>query len=324
MIGRIRTIKPEFFKHGDLFDAEVETGLPLRLAFAGIWCLCDREGRFVWKPREMKLDVLPHDDVDFSRVLDALATRGFLVKYASGGKVYGWVPSFTTHQVINNRESKSIIPAFEPELALETDASSTREARVSHATTTPLKGKGREGKGTEGKGTERFITRHDDVSVLEPSEDSLPTPTPPEEEDSLRLPVTGSPEKEQEATPWFEDGVSETRELREVAMRLAATRIRSKDNPFPYRKVTPKAAARILKALEPCPTKRDLDLFWQNWGNYHARRTKPYDRPEQTIENWARKEEPTWERLKRHEEAVARNSRGAHDNIPTWTPGGAA
>lgn len=148
--------------------------------------------------------------------------------------------------------------------------------------------------------------------------------TPPEEEDSLRLPVTGSPEKEQEATPWFEDGVSETRELREVAMRLAATRIRSKDNPFPYRKVTPKAAARILKALEPCPTKRDLDLFWQNWGNYHARRTKPYDRPEQTIENWARKEEPTWERLKRHEEAVARNSRGAHDNIPTWTPGGAA
>jgi uncharacterized protein YdaU (DUF1376 family) len=157
-----------------------------------------------------------------------------------------------------------------------------------------------------------------------PESASSGTTTPPEEEDSLRLPVTGSPEKEKEATPWFEDGVSETRELREVAMRLAATRIRSKDNPFPYRKVTPKAAARILKALDPCPTKRDLEIFWQGWMDYHAKRVKFYSRPEAAIETWARDREPKWAQLKRHEEAVARNSRGAHDNIPTWTPGGAA
>jgi hypothetical protein len=107
-------------------------------------------------------------------------------------------------------------------------------------------------------------------------------------------------------------------------MRLAATRIRSKDNPFPYRKVTPKAAARILKALDPCPTKRDLEIFWQGWMDYHAKRVKFYSRPEAAIETWARDREPKWAQLKRHEEAVARNSRGAHDNIPTWTPGGAA
>jgi hypothetical protein len=34
-MARIRTIKPEFFRHGGLFDAEIETGLPLRVAFAG-------------------------------------------------------------------------------------------------------------------------------------------------------------------------------------------------------------------------------------------------------------------------------------------------
>ncbi|GAA4169527.1 hypothetical protein [Shinella granuli] len=82
-MARIRTIKPEFFKHEGIFDAEQETGLPLRLAFAGLWTQCDREGRFAWRPRQLKVDILPYDELDFLRVLDALATRGFIVKYAS-------------------------------------------------------------------------------------------------------------------------------------------------------------------------------------------------------------------------------------------------
>jgi hypothetical protein len=73
-MGRIRTIKPEFFKHSGLFDGERETGLPLRLGFAGLWTCCDREGRFKWRPRELKLDALPYDECDFSLVLDALAS----------------------------------------------------------------------------------------------------------------------------------------------------------------------------------------------------------------------------------------------------------
>ena len=74
VVARIRTIKPEFFRHAGLFDLEQETGLPLRVAFAGLWTAADREGRFAWKPRELKLDCLPFDLVDFSRVLDALST----------------------------------------------------------------------------------------------------------------------------------------------------------------------------------------------------------------------------------------------------------
>jgi uncharacterized protein YdaU (DUF1376 family) len=149
--------------------------------------------------------------------------------------------------------------------------------------------------------------------------------TPPEEEDSLRLPVTGSPEKEQEATPWFEDGVSETRELREAAAKVAATRIRSRSKQFPYRGISVADAKRVLKALAPCPSPEDARLFWDSWYAYHADRTKPpYTQLGQAVENWARKRTVEWARLKRHEEAVARNSRGAYDNIPTWTPGGAA
>lgn len=152
-MARIRTIKPEFFRHGGLFDAERETGLPLRVAFAGLWCAADREGRFKWKPRELKLDALPFDEVDFSRVLDALATRGHIVKYASDGQEFGFIPSWHEHQVINNRETGSSLPA-PTETSIET-TTSTREARVRHASGTDEEreehaaqgeGKGREGK----------------------------------------------------------------------------------------------------------------------------------------------------------------------------------
>jgi hypothetical protein len=43
---RIRTVKPEFFKHEKLFDLEKETGLPIRLAWVGLFAISDREGRF--------------------------------------------------------------------------------------------------------------------------------------------------------------------------------------------------------------------------------------------------------------------------------------
>jgi hypothetical protein len=145
-LGRIRTIKPEFFSHYDLYIAEVESKLPLRVAFAGLWTLADREGRFKWEVERLKIGCLPYDKLDFSRVLDALVTRGFIVKYASNGRLYGVIPTFLEHQVINNREKPSAIPS-----PLEAD-SSTRGAREGDAWGTPLGNALVEGKGREGKG----------------------------------------------------------------------------------------------------------------------------------------------------------------------------
>lgn len=164
-MGRIRTVKPDFFKHYDLYRAEIDHRLPLRLAYAGLWTVCDREGRFKWKPHDLKTDILPHDAVDFSRVLDALVTRGWVVKYEHDGEHYGFVPTFVDHQVINNRESKSIIPppprdwkknrqinmdfhASGTRPARDDDASGTRGPREGHASWG--EGKGKEGKGKEG------------------------------------------------------------------------------------------------------------------------------------------------------------------------------
>lgn len=157
-MARIRTIKPDFFRHEGLFEAEREEGLPLRVAFAGLWTAADREGRFAWSPRALKLDCLPYNDVDFARVLDALATRAFIVKYAVDGREFGHIPSWHEHQVINNREKASAIPDPNENNRL------TCAPRVDHACATPLVQGQAEGKGKEGKG--RNSGRVHDATVL--------------------------------------------------------------------------------------------------------------------------------------------------------------
>ena len=107
---RIRTIKPEFFVHEELFDAEARAGLPLRVAFSGLWCAADREGRFQWRPRSLKLGILPYDDLDFEDVLHALEAAGFIRSYVVGGKKFAEIPSWHDHQSVNLREKSSRIP----------------------------------------------------------------------------------------------------------------------------------------------------------------------------------------------------------------------
>lgn len=137
-MARIRTIKPEFFDHVGLFDAEQETGLPLRLAYIGLWTQADREGRFIYEPRRLKARILPFDDVDFLRVLDALTTRGFIQTYEIAEKKYAFIPSWHDHQSINNKEKESSLPSppcddVSTDQQKGTYAIATREPRVDDA-----------------------------------------------------------------------------------------------------------------------------------------------------------------------------------------------
>lgn len=109
-MARKRLISPEFFTHGALYDAEEATGLPLRLAFAGLWTASDRRGLFVWKPRELKLAILPYDPVDFDHVLHALEQSGFVRRYVVDGKTYGVIPSFRRWQTFHKHEKASNLP----------------------------------------------------------------------------------------------------------------------------------------------------------------------------------------------------------------------
>jgi hypothetical protein len=105
-MARIRTVKPEFFKHYDLFKAEEECGLPLRVAFSGLWCCADKEGRFKWQPAQLKLDVLPYDDVNFEDVLNVLERHEFIVKYSVDNKWFGCIPTLPEHQRFSGKEAQ--------------------------------------------------------------------------------------------------------------------------------------------------------------------------------------------------------------------------
>jgi hypothetical protein len=108
-VSRTRLIKPSFFKHYELYQAEVESGLPLRVAYAGLWTVTDRAGRFRWKG-DIKTDVLPYDPHDILAVLDALERYGFVRHYVVAGKRYGFIPSFHEHQSFHKTERASTLP----------------------------------------------------------------------------------------------------------------------------------------------------------------------------------------------------------------------
>lgn len=169
-MARIRTVKPELFRHHDLFTLEKETGLPVRLAFIGLLTVADREGRFKWRPEEVKLDVLPYDhDIDFSRVLDALATRGFVKRYEVDGRFFGVITQFKAHQHINGRESDSRLP---PPPSDSKETTSTREPRVDDVTQTCTWGKGK------GKGKDIYIADERERPIFEESEIDSVDPYP--------------------------------------------------------------------------------------------------------------------------------------------------
>jgi len=168
-LARIRTVKPEFFRHEGLQDLErTHPGKYPMLVFMGLWGHCDKLGRLELNARMLKLDILPFLDFDMGETLELLCEAGFVRKYDSGSKCYGEIPSFTSHQRIGGKEldapEKHPAPPWE---ASGTHRGSTGEAPGTHrGSTGEATGKHRgstgeapgkhpgaqEGKGREGNG----------------------------------------------------------------------------------------------------------------------------------------------------------------------------
>lgn len=151
-MARIRTIKPEFFTSDDIVALP-----PLsRLFYVSLWCEADREGRLEWKPSTFKRRYFPDEKCTVDELCDPLISGGLVVLYEVDGVQYAHIPRFKKHQVINSRESDSVIPA-PPDHA----CSGVNHAcsRVNDACVT--RESGREGKGREGK--EHASRRDDDV-----------------------------------------------------------------------------------------------------------------------------------------------------------------
>lgn len=106
-MARIRNIKPSFFRHEELQQLEVDhPGKYIMLVFIGLWGHCDSNGNFEFKPKTLKLDILPFIEFDMADTLKILLDNKFFETYEVKGRVYGSIPTFNTHQRLSGKEVK--------------------------------------------------------------------------------------------------------------------------------------------------------------------------------------------------------------------------
>lgn len=116
-MARMRTLKHEFFQH----DGLSELPRDVRLMFAGLWTLADRDGRLVDRPKKIKFSLFPGDTDVTPEVVDqwlwALANHWerFVVRYEVDGERFIEVRNFRHHQRPHPHESPSEIPASDVE-----------------------------------------------------------------------------------------------------------------------------------------------------------------------------------------------------------------
>lgn len=114
-MARTRGLKPDFFKDEDLACLPFEA----RLVFAGLLGLADREGRLEYRPKRIKVEIMPFDDVDIDAICRRLADpkiphrdgKKFITIYQADGELYIEICNFKKHQRPHHLEPKSKLPA---------------------------------------------------------------------------------------------------------------------------------------------------------------------------------------------------------------------
>jgi hypothetical protein len=105
-MARARNIKPGFFSNEELVELQFST----RLLFIGLWTLADRMGRMEDRPKRIKMDLFPADNIDVDSALNDLQQSGFLLRYVVDGVRYIQVLAFDKHQNPHRDEKASTIP----------------------------------------------------------------------------------------------------------------------------------------------------------------------------------------------------------------------
>lgn len=103
---RARNIKPDFFKNENLAEIPHQT----RLLFIGLWCYADREGYLEARPKKIKAEIFPYEEINITESLATLAVSGFIHVYASSGN-YPVIKilNFNKHQRPHYNEKPSIL-----------------------------------------------------------------------------------------------------------------------------------------------------------------------------------------------------------------------
>ena len=107
-MARIRSIKPEFFKHYELQELEISNpGHYIMLVYAGIWTQCDKNGVFFYNAKVLKNEILPYIDFDMQKTLDILEKEGYFKRYKHGNREYGYVQNFLKYQFPTKGEKEA-------------------------------------------------------------------------------------------------------------------------------------------------------------------------------------------------------------------------
>lgn len=125
-MARARNIKPGFFRNADLVELPYE----VRLLFIGLWTVADRRGRLEDRPKQIKMELFPADDININDALDSLASIGLIHRYEAAGVKCIEVVNFEKHQNPHKAEQESALPDRGGNIA------STVNARCKHGAST--------------------------------------------------------------------------------------------------------------------------------------------------------------------------------------------
>lgn len=124
-MARTRLLKPGFFKNEQL----AELPMAARLLFAGLWLLADRDGRLEDRPRRIKAELFPFDDVDVDDLLAGLSDRGFILRYQAEAVAVIQIVKFLEHQTPHVRETGGNLPS--PDKAVQSTNLAQKRTPVS-------------------------------------------------------------------------------------------------------------------------------------------------------------------------------------------------
>lgn len=94
-MARARIIKPGFFMN----DEVAELSPAARLAFIGLWTIADQQGKLAYRPKRLKIELFPYDDVSIDDLVTAIADQGLIALFPKDGQTwiqiidwYEWQP----------------------------------------------------------------------------------------------------------------------------------------------------------------------------------------------------------------------------------------
>lgn len=140
-MARIRTIKPDFWKHEELSELPES----VHMLAAALLNYADDEGYFNANDKLVKAECCPlrEPSVSIHDALTMLSNVGYLrLGKSTDGKRFGHIINFDLHQRVNRKTPSKI-----KNIAIAWDDSVSAHAQLTESS--PLEGKGKEGKGTK-------------------------------------------------------------------------------------------------------------------------------------------------------------------------------